>query len=262
MAKQKNKPSKEEILEEENKQEETSEETTADTEATTEEAASEENTEEAKASEEVTEDTSATTEEPKDESQAEENKEDTKLVDKYEESRSIDNDTSFDIVKSILLDNNLTIDRKLERISGEANIEYKSIVETFKEFDEATRGGTYVTNANKFGQLVKSLYDVFRKVLEEEDNYVSMLKTQILMLIFSKYKDTSLLATSVFAYGDAFGGSEEEYQDFVYIITTLAIFQENLESRSIHNIPKLVNFKRADFLHGKRLEEFYLNVLQ
>ena len=258
MAKQKNKPSKEEILEEENKQEETSEETT--TEEVTEEAASEENTTED--TEQPTEDTSATTEESKVEEKDEEIKEDTKPIDKYEESRGIDNDTSFDIVKSILLDNNLTIDRKLERISGEANIEYKSIVETFKEFDEATRGGTYVTNANKFGQLVKSLYDVFRKVLEEEDNYVSMLKIQILMLIFSKYKDTSLLATSVFAYGDAFGGSEEEYQDFVYIITTLAIFQENLESRSIHNIPKLVNFKRADFLHGKRLEEFYLNVLQ
>ena len=250
MAKQKNKPSKEEILEEENKQEETSEETT-------EEATAED-------TEQVTEDTSATTEEheEKEESKVEENKEDTKPVDKYEESRSIDTETSFDIVKAILLDNNLTIDRKLERISGEANIEYKSIVETFKEFDEATQGGTYVTNVNKYGQLVKSLYDVFRKVLEDEDNYVSMLKTQILMLIFNKYKDTSLLATSVFAYGDAFGGSEEEYQDFVYIITTLAIFQENLESRTIHNIPKLVNFKRGDFLHGKRLEEFYLNILQ
>ena len=218
MAKQKNKPSKEEILEEENKQEETSEETT-------EEATAED-------TEQVTEDTSATTEEheEKEESKVEENKENTKPVDKYEESRSIDTETSFDIVKAILLDNNLTIDRKLERISGEANIEYKSIVETFKEFDEATQGGTYVTNVNKYGQLVKSLYDVFRKVLEDEDNYVSMLKTQILMLIFNKYKDTSLLATSVFAYGDAFGGSEEEYQDFVYIITTLAIFQENLES--------------------------------
>ena len=250
MAKQKNKPSKEEILEEENKQEETSEETP-------EEAVASEDTA-AEDTEQVTEDTSATTEEPK----VEENKEDTKPVDKYEESRSIDTETSFDIVKAILLDNNLTIDRKLERISGEANIEYKSIVETFKEFDEATQGGTYVTNVNKYGQLVKSLYDVFRQVLEDEDNYVSMLKTQILMLIFNKYKDTSLLATSVFAYGDAFGGSEEEYQDFVYIITTLAIFQENLESRTIHNIPKLVNFKRADFLHGKRLEEFYLNILQ
>ena len=257
MAKQKNKPSKEEILEEENKQEETSEETTEeavvseDTTTDTEEATAED-------TEQVTEDTSATTEEPK----VEENKENTKPVDKYEESRSIDTETSFDIVKAILLDNNLTIDRKLERISGEANIEYKSIVETFKEFDEATQGGTYVTNVNKYGQLVKSLYDVFRQVLEDEDNYVSMLKTQILMLIFNKYKDTSLLATSVFAYGDAFGGSEEEYQDFVYIITTLAIFQENLESRTIHNIPKLVNFKRGDFLHGKRLEEFYLNILQ
>ena len=252
MAKQKNKPSKEEILEEENKQEETSEEITSDTEATVSEETTTEDTEQ------PTEDTSTTTEESK----VEEVKEDTKPIDKYEESRTIDTETSFDIVKAILLDNNLTIDRKLERISGEANIEYKSIVETFKEFDEATQGGTYVTNVNKYGQLVKSLYDVFRKVLEDEDNYVSMLKTQILMLIFNKYKDTSLLATSVFAYGDAFGGSEEEYQDFVYIITTLAIFQENLESRTIHNIPKLVNFRRADFLHGKRLEEFYLNILQ
>jgi hypothetical protein len=192
----------------------------------------------------------------------EEEVKDEQPVDKYEDSRNIDADASFDTVKAILLDNNLTIDRKLERISSEANIEYKSIVETFKEFDEATRGGTYVTNTVKYGQLVKSLYDVFRKVLEDGDNYVSMLKIQILMLIFNKYRDSSLQATSVFAYGDTFGGSEAEYQDFVYIITTLAIFQECLESRSVSKIPTLINFKRADFLHGKKLEEFYLNVLQ
>ena len=222
---------------------------------------SEETAEAAESSEETTEET--VEEQPvAEEDTKEEEVKDEQPVDKYEDSRNIDADASFDTVKAILLDNNLTIDRKLERISSEANIEYKSIVETFKEFDEATRGGTYVTNTVKYGQLVKSLYDVFRKVLEDGDNYVSMLKIQILMLIFNKYRDSSLQATSVFAYGDTFGGSEAEYQDFVYIITTLAIFQECLESRSVSKIPTLINFKRADFLHGKKLEEFYLNVLQ
>ena len=226
-------------------------------EAEAEAAESSEETTAPEATEETVEEQPVTEEDTK-----EEEVKDEQPVDKYEDSRNIDADASFDTVKAILLDNNLTIDRKLERISSEANIEYKSIVETFKEFDEATRGGTYVTNTVKYGQLVKSLYDVFRKVLEDGDNYVSMLKIQILMLIFNKYRDSSLQATSVFAYGDTFGGSEAEYQDFVYIITTLAIFQECLESRSVSKIPTLINFKRADFLHGKKLEEFYLNVLQ
>ena len=181
--------------------------------------------------------------------------------DKYAESKAKDSEKSFDVVKAILSDSNLTVDRKLEKISEEAHVSYKSIIETFKEFDTATQGGVYIKNPNQYGQQIKGLYDVFRKVLENKDTYVSMLQIEILMLLFSKYQDSSLAVTSVFAYGEAFGGSEAEYQDFVYIITTLGIFKECLAANSVRSIPKLVNFNREDFLHGKKLEEYYLNVL-
>lgn len=181
--------------------------------------------------------------------------------DKYAESKTKDSEKSFDVVKAILSDSNLTVDRKLEKISEEAHVSYKSIIETFKEFDTATQGGVYIKNPNQYGQQIKGLYDVFRKVLENKDTYVSMLQIEILMLLFSKYQDSSLAVTSVFAYGEAFGGSEAEYQDFVYIITTLGIFKECLAANSVRSIPKLVNFNREDFLHGKKLEEYYLNVL-
>ena len=184
------------------------------------------------------------------------------VEDKYTESKKKDSDKSFDIVKSILTDNDLTIDRKLERISAEAHVSYKSIIETFQEFDVATQGGTYIKNPEKYGQLVKGLYDVFRKVLENTDTYVSMIQIEILMLLFSKYQNSSLTVTSVFAYGEAFGGSEAEYQDFVYIITTLGIFKECLAVGKVENVTKLIDFNRADFLHGKKLEEYYLNVLR
>lgn len=185
-----------------------------------------------------------------------------KVEDKYTESKKIDSDKSFDIVKSILTNNDLTVDRKLERISAEAHVSYKSIIETFQEFDVATQGGTYIKNPEKYGQLVKGLYDVFRKVLENTDTYVSMIQIEILMLLFSKYQNSSLTVTSVFAYGEAFGGSEAEYQDFVYIITTLGIFKECLAAGKVENVTKLIDFNRADFLHGKKLEEYYLNVLR
>lgn len=181
--------------------------------------------------------------------------------DKYAESKTKDSEKSFDVVKAILSDSNLTVDRKLEKISEEAHVSYKSIIETFKEFDTATQGGVYIKNPNQYGQQIKGLYDVFRKVLENKDTYVSMLQIEILMLLFSKYQDSSLAVTSVFAYGEAFGGSEAEYQDFVYIITTLGIFKECLAANKVTSIPKLVNFNREDFLHGKKLEEYYLNVL-
>lgn len=184
------------------------------------------------------------------------------VKDKYTESKMKDSDKSFDIVKSILTNNDLTVDRKLERISAEAHVSYKSIIETFQEFDVATQGGTYIKNPEKYGQLVKGLYDVFRKVLENTDTYVSMIQIEILMLLFSKYQNSSLTVTSVFAYGEAFGGSEAEYQDFVYIITTLGIFKECLAASKVENITKLIDFNRADFLHGKKLEEYYLNVLR
>ena len=199
-------------------------------------------------------------EEPKDTPVVEEPAE--KVEDKYTESKKIDSDKSFDIVKSILTNNDLTVDRKLERISAEAHVSYKSIIETFQEFDVATQGGTYIKNPEKYGQLVKGLYDVFRKVLENTDTYVSMIQIEILMLLFSKYQNSSLTVTSVFAYGEAFGGSEAEYQDFVYIITTLGIFKECLAAGKVENVIKLIDFNRADFLHGKKLEEYYLNVLR
>lgn len=199
-------------------------------------------------------------EEPKDTPVVEEPAE--KVEDKYTESKKIDSDKSFDIVKSILTNNDLTVDRKLERISAEAHVSYKSIIETFQEFDVATQGGTYIKNPEKYGQLVKGLYDVFRKVLENTDTYVSMIQIEILMLLFSKYQNSSLTVTSVFAYGEAFGGSEAEYQDFVYIITTLGIFKECLAAGRVENVTKLIDFNRADFLHGKKLEEYYLNVLR
>lgn len=199
-------------------------------------------------------------EEPKDTPVVEEPAE--KVEDKYTESKKIDSDKSFDIVKSILTNNDLTVDRKLERISAEAHVSYKSIIETFQEFDVATQGGTYIKNPEKYGQLVKGLYDVFRKVLENTDTYVSMIQIEILMLLFSKYQNSSLTVTSVFAYGEAFGGSEAEYQDFVYIITTLGIFKECLAAGKVENVTKLIDFNRADFLHGKKLEEYYLNVLR
>lgn len=199
-------------------------------------------------------------EEPKDTPVVEQPAE--KVEDKYAESKKIDSDKSFDIVKSILTDNDLTVDRKLERISAEAHVSYKSIIETFQEFDVATQGGTYIKNPEKYGQLVKGLYDVFRKVLENTDTYVSMIQIEILMLLFSKYQNSSLTVTSVFAYGEAFGGSEAEYQDFVYIITTLGIFKECLAAGKVENVNKLIDFNRADFLHGKKLEEYYLNVLR
>lgn len=199
-------------------------------------------------------------EEPKEAPVEEKPAEETK--DKYTESKKIDSDKSFNIVKSILTDNDLTVDRKLERISAEAHVSYKSIIETFKEFDVATQGGTYIKSPEKYGQLVKGLYDVFRKVLDNTDTYVSMLQIEILMLLFSKYQNSSLTVTSVFAYGEAFGGSEAEYQDFVYIITTLGIFKECLAAGKVENVTKLVDFNRADFLHGKKLEEYYINVLR
>lgn len=201
------------------------------------------------------------TEEPVEASREPVVKESTKKEDKYADSKKKDSEASFDVVKGILSDTTLTVDEKLEKISASTHVSYKSIVETFKEFDAATKNGNYVYNPAKYGQLVKSLYDVLRGILEEKDTYVSMLKIEILNLLYRKYKDSSLMVTSVFAYGDDFNGTEEEYQDFCYIITTLGIFDECRERGTVKAIPKLVDFKRTDFLHGKRLEEYYLNVM-
>ena len=76
-------------------------------------------------------------------------KESTKKEDKYADSKKKDSEASFDVVKGILSDTTLTVDEKLEKISASTHVSYKSIVETFKEFDAATKNGNYVYNPAK-----------------------------------------------------------------------------------------------------------------
>ena len=178
--------------------------------------------------------------------------------DKYEGSRDISKDETYVSVKKILKDNSLTVDERLEKISATSNIEYKVIVEKFKEFDALMiKENEAVLSPYEFGNKVSGIYKMLDAILQIEDTYECFVKLQVVVLNFKKYCNTSLAYTFYALYHEAYPGGEIEYLNYMYIMATLS----NIAAGDDYDILKRnINFDRADFIHGKKLEEFAISL--
>jgi hypothetical protein len=178
--------------------------------------------------------------------------------DKYEGSRDISKDETYVRVKKILKDNSLTVDERLEKISATSNIEYKVIVEKFKEFDALMiKENEAVLSPYEFGNKVSGIYKMLDAILQIEDTYECFVKLQVVVLNFKKYCNTSLAYTFYALYHEAYPGGEIEYLNYMYIMATLS----NIAAGDDYDILKRnINFDRADFIHGKKLEEFAISL--
>ena len=178
--------------------------------------------------------------------------------DKYEGSRDISKDETYVSVKKILKDNSLTVDERLEKISATSNIEYKVIVEKFKEFDALMiKENEAVLSPYEFGNKVSGIYKMLDAILQIEDTYECFVKLQVVVLNFKKYCNTSLAYTFYALYHEAYPGGEMEYLNYMYIMATLS----NIAAGDDYDILKRnINFDRADFIHGKKLQEFAISL--
>lgn len=178
--------------------------------------------------------------------------------DKYEGSRDISKDETYVSVKKILKDNSLTVDERLEKISATSNIEYKVIVEKFKEFDALMiKENEAVLSPYEFGNKVSGIYKMLDAILQIEDTYECFVKLQVVVLNFKKYCNTSLAYTFYALYHEAYPGGEIEYLNYMYIMATLS----NIAAGDDYDILKRnINFDRADFIHGKKLQEFAISL--
>ena len=178
--------------------------------------------------------------------------------DKYEGSRDISKDETYVRVKKILKDNSLTVDERLEKISATSNIEYKVIVEKFKEFDALMiKENEAVLSPYEFGNKVSGIYKMLDAILQIEDTYECFVKLQVVVLNFKKYCNTSLAYTFYALYHEAYPGGEIEYLNYMYIMATLS----NIAAGDDYDILKRnINFDRADFIHGKKLQEFAISL--
>lgn len=223
-------------------EEETQEETQVDTEETVEETtesnadvSTEENTEG------PTDESDTTQEQP---------------VDKYEASRNIDLDESYTLVKSTLARQDIGDDEKLEIISNGTNIAYKAVIEEFEEYNTAVVNGL-TDDPTAFANKVHELFGRLKRILDDEDTYVSNAKLMILLLLFRKYYQTSFIPSIYSLYAEYFPGTDHDYLEYQYVMATLSTLAHN---RDPELIKRRINFNKPDFKYGKKLEELFINL--
>lgn len=248
MAKSNKPKNNKDVLKNEQNQEEsietTEEESQVDTEnseETTEANATEENTENASEGFEEAPETPASEEQP---------------VDKYEASRNIDLDESYTLVKSTLARQDIGDDEKLEIISNGTNIAYKAVIEEFEEYNTAVANGL-TDDPTAFANKVHELFGRLKRILDDEDTYVSNAKLMILLLLFRKYYQTSFIPSIYSLYAEYFPGTDHDYLEYQYVMTTLSTLAHNKDPEVIK---RRINFNKPDFKYGKKLEELFINL--
>lgn len=235
------------VLENTQNQEESIETTEEETQVET------ENTEETtEATEENTESTTEVSEEAQEAPASQEQP----VADKYEASRNIDLDESYVLVKSTLARQDISDDEKLEIISNGTNIAYKAVIEEFEEYNTAVVNGL-TNDPVAFANKVNELFGRLKRILEDEDTYVSNAKLMILLLLFRKYYQTSFVPSIYSLYAEYFPGTGHDYLEYQYVMATLSTLAHNKDPELIK---RRINFNKPDFKYGKKLEELFINL--
>ena len=177
-------------------------------------------------------------------------------VDKYEVSRNIDLDESYTLVKSTLARQDIGDDEKLEIISNGTNIAYKAVIEEFEEYNTAVVNGL-TNDPTAFANKVHELFGRLKRILDDEDTYVSNAKLMILLLLFRKYYQTSFVPSIYSLYAEYFPGTDHDYLEYQYVMTTLSTLAHNKDPEVIK---RRINFNKPDFKYGKKLEELFINL--
>ena len=178
------------------------------------------------------------------------------VADKYEASRNIDLDESYVLVKSTLARQDISDDEKLEIISNGTNIAYKAVIEEFEEYNTAVVNGL-TNDPVAFANKVHELFGRLKRILEDEDTYVSNAKLMILLLLFRKYYQTSFVPSIYSLYAEYFPGTGHDYLEYQYVMATLSTLAHNKDPELIK---RRINFNKPDFKYGKKLEELFINL--
>jgi hypothetical protein len=186
----------------------------------------------------------------------EEVKKEEELKDKYAASKNIDLDASYDLVKATLRRTDIDDTKKLEIISNGTNIAYKAVIEEFEDYNREVQSGL-TENPQAFANKVFELYGRLRRILEDEDVYVTTAKLMILLLLFRKYFQTSFVPSVYSLYADLFPGSEQDYVEYQYIMASLYTLATQPDPAIIK---RRINFNKPDFKYGKKLEELFINL--
>ncbi len=79
----------------------------------------------------------------------------------------------------------------------------------------------------------------------------------ILLLLFRKYYQTSFVPSIYSLYAEYFPGTDHDYLEYQYVMTTLSTLAHNKDPEVIK---RRINFNKPDFKYGKKLEELFINL--
>lgn len=185
----------------------------------------------------------------------------TKAQDKYAESKTKDPDKSYDVVEKILANSTISDTGKIEKISKEAHVSYKTIIEAFRELDSGIKEGLYASEPNKHAKLVGNLYRAIRQAITNKDKYVSLLQLKMILVLFRVYKDTISIFGSFCVYCPEFNGTEQDYEDYQYCITTVREILVSIDNNRLDTIDRRINFSKPEFKSGQAFEELYKSLI-
>lgn len=181
--------------------------------------------------------------------------------DKYKESKSKDPKKSYDIVESILANSTISNEGKIEKISKEAHVSYKAIIESFKELDTAVKDGVYASKPGEHARLIGNVYKSIRSAVNNNDEYVGLLQLKMILLLFTVYKNTVSVFGSFCVYCPEFDGTEEDYEDYQYCLATFKEIIRSINENELDKLPKKINFRLKEFKSGIKIEELYKTLI-
>ncbi len=173
------------------------------------------------------------------------------------ETKAQDND----VVEKILANSTISDTGKIEKISKEAHVSYKTIIEAFKELDTGIKEGLYASEPNKHAKLVGNLYRAIRQAITNKDKYVSLLQLKMILVLFRVYKDTISIFGSFCVYCPEFNGTEQDYEDYQYCITTVREILVSIDNNRLDTIDRRINFSKPEFKSGQAFEELYKSLI-
>ena len=181
------------------------------------------------------------------------------VKDKFEESKKVDANKSYDDVIATLKDRSLTNDAKLEKIYNTANVTYKAFIDGFYEFDNKVYNNKALrSNSKLFNEERNKLWANIKKGLDTKDAYVRNAKLAILVLIYNKLKARTFNHMYLALHGDMFA-DPDGFQEINFVMATTGAISKFLADRT-YKVRKNINFKHPEFKYGSVFEEFYTSL--
>lgn len=176
-----------------------------------------------------------------------------------DELKAIANDPyrSVDIIKAALRNPNMTDEERINDILKYSHFIFRSIINTMRELALAIQENKQESDHKGYIQRVYNFYTILKQILYFKDEYLVRYYLDVVFLVFRTYSDTVFTNPNLYHHGELFPGGEENYLQYLYIVTSLIVMVDAIKKEQRSTIPNYVDFRKADFKYGRQLEMYY-----